>query len=61
MTKENITDEKDRRIAELEAQVRSVEVFANMVVEQRNAAQNEAAQYRTQMIIMQQQGAANAS
>lgn len=42
-------DEKDRRIAELEKQVKALENFANVVVGQRNEAQNQVAQSQAQL------------
>lgn len=42
-------DFRDQRIEELEKQVRALENFANIVVGQRNEAQNQAAQFQAQL------------
>lgn len=44
-----VQDEKDLRIAELEKQVKALENFANIVVGQRNEAQNQVAQSQAQL------------
>lgn len=49
MTKEPEPSLEDQ-ILQLSSQLKSMEGFANMVVEQRNAAQNESAQLKAQLI-----------
>ena len=43
-------DPRDMEIAHLKHQISSLEDFANAVVEQRNIAYNEIAQYKVQII-----------
>lgn len=49
-TSESDFDARDQQIIQLTHQVASLEDFANAVVEQRNAAYNELAQYKAQII-----------
>lgn len=56
MTKEVVTPENDEvinlkaEVENLKAQLKSMEDFTNMVVEQRNEAYNQTAQYKSQLI-----------